>query len=198
VGRDGNIEISELITIYNGENGSANDQIRHGIVRDFPSRYQDTRGLWSNTGFTLRAVYNNDKPEEYLTESLENGIRIKIGNKDKLLDKGIYHYRIDYTTDNQLIFHKNKDELYWNVNGNGWSFSADSISCTIEFPMGADIAEYACYTGPYGNTASNCTAIILAPNRIMFRGSKIFEAYEGLTVAAAIQKGILRTPSKWG
>ena len=196
VSREGNIEISEMITVFNGQGGNANDQIQRGIVRDFPTRYQDARGFWSNTGFKLIAVFKNDRPEEYLTESMTNGIRIKIGNKDILLDKGVYHYRIDYTTNKQLIFHDNKDELYWNVNGNGWSFTADSISCTIEFPTGADISEFACYTGPFGSTASNCISTLLAPNKVSFSGSKKFEAYEGLTVAAAIQKGILYAPGK--
>jgi uncharacterized membrane protein YgcG len=191
VKKDGNIEVSELIIVNNDQGGDNNDQIQRGIVRDFPTRYQDSRGFWSNTGFKLKAVYKNGRPENYLQESLGNG-----GNKDILLDKGVYQYRIDYITNNQLIFHKNKDELYWNVNGNGWSFTADTISCTITFPEGSEIVEYACYSGSFGETAKNCSGVMLDHNRIMFSGTKKFDAYEGLTVAASIQKGILLAPGK--
>jgi hypothetical protein len=103
---------------------------------------------------------------------------------------------LEYTTNNQVRFDSTKDELYWNVNGTGWVFTADSISCIIRFPEGAKIFEFDCYTGLQGSTESDCQGNKLSDNEIFFYAGRRMNAYEGLTVAAAIQKGILTAPGK--
>lgn len=154
----GKISISEYITVYNGDGEDTpgydkghsfyyNNDIKRGIVRDFPTRYKDSSGFWSQTGFDIKGVYKNDEKEPYITETLVNGTRIKIGKEEVTLAPGVYRYRIDYETDRQLIYHNDKDELYWNVNGNGWVFTTDTVSCMVHFPEGAIIKEYICYTG---------------------------------------------------
>ncbi|MBC6489722.1 DUF2207 domain-containing protein [Flavihumibacter stibioxidans] len=197
---NGRLEVTELITIYNGDGGNAssNDDIRRGIVRDFPTKYLDSNGLWTITGFALKKIYRNDQEESYKTQMLGNGTRIMAGREDVFLEPGIYRYRLEYETRNQLIFHGDKDELFWNVNGNGWVFTADSISCKISFPDKAKLVEYNCYTGSYGATDKNCRVKQLSGNSILFTGTRRFEAYEGLTVAAAIEKGVLVPPSSTG
>ncbi|ULQ57716.1 DUF2207 domain-containing protein [Flavihumibacter rivuli] len=206
VQKNGELLVTEDITIYNGNGDegirgdpgslpSQNNDIQRGIVRDFPTKYRDKKGFWTRTGFKLKALYKNGQPEHYITESLENGIRIKAGSEEVILDTGVYHYRIEYSTNRQLIFHPDKDELYWNVNGNGWVFTADSITCRISFPEGASILEWACYTGPQGATERNCTGIKENAHTILFNGTNRFNAYEGLTVAAAIEKGVLLAPT---
>lgn len=200
----GTLQVSERITVFNGNgqagsspiNVSPNDAIQRGITRDFPTSYVDSNGFWSETGFVLKSVFKNGEKEPYITENLSNGILIKAGSREVILEPGIYQYRIDYETDRQLIFHNNKDELYWNVNGNGWSFSADTISCSIHFPAGAVIQEYACYTGFQGSTDRDCNAKVTGNESIEFLTTKRMEPYQGLTIAAAIQKGILSAPGK--
>ncbi len=80
----------------------------------------------------------------------------------------MYTYQIQYETERQLIFHEDKDELYWNVNGNGWAFTADTVSCMVQFPEAAEIKEYACYTGPQGSTATDCDGKQLEIIRYIF------------------------------
>lgn len=204
--KNGTIHVSETIRVYNGSAqsssgsldtiASSNDDIQRGIVRDFPTKYLDTNGLWHRTGFSVKKVLKNGMEEPYKTESLENGKRLLIGEEDKYLEPGIYTYRIDYSTKRQLIFHDDKDEFYWNVNGNGWVFTADTVSCTIHFPRTARIIEFDCYTGPQGSTARDCMAQQVNENTIAFISTKRFQSYEGLTVAAAINKGVLVAPGK--
>jgi len=45
-----------------------------------------------------------------------------------LLQHGRHVYEISYRTRYQLGFFDDHDELYWNVNGNGWTFAMDSVS----------------------------------------------------------------------
>jgi uncharacterized membrane protein YgcG len=204
---DGDLHVTEIIKIFNGDGENTpgfdrgsfafNNDIERGIVRDFPTSYRDTSGFWAKTGFDIKGVYKNGLPEPYDTEKLTNGERIKIGDKDVVLKPGIYEYKIEYITNRQLIFHKDKDELYWNVNGNGWVFTADTVSCTVHFPEGANITEYACYTGPQESIERKCNAKTDSSDAITFINNERFNAYEGLTIAASIQKGILHPPSSF-
>ena len=202
---NGKINVSEFITIFNGngetskgfnENASLNDDIQRGIVRDFPTSYQDSSGFWSHTGFDLKRVLKNGLSEPYNTESVNNGTRIKIGRKEVVLPAGIYIYQLDYETDRQLIFHPDKDELYWNVNGNGWVFTADSVSCNVHFPSHALIKEHACYTGRQGASEHECDAHISGDNSIWFSTTQRLNSYEGLTIAVSIEKGVIIPPGK--
>ncbi len=204
--KNGELKVRETITVYNG-NGqqstlsestmpSVNNDIQRGIVRDFPTRYRDSAGFWHITGFNLESLSRNGQPEQFVRESVGNGTRIKAGNADIILDTGYYAYVFEYSTRRQLIFHADKDELYWNVNGNGWVFTADSVSCLVRFPEGASIIEQACYTGIQGSTALDCDAVKLSDREILFRNRSRLASYEGLTIAASIGKGVLSPPGQ--
>jgi len=198
VKKNGQLNVTEYITIYNGngQGNATNNDIQRGIVRDFPTIYTDKDGFKVKTGFSLKRVSRNNESEPYISEMLTNGERIMIGKSDVFIDSGVYTYKLEYVTDQQLRFDTEKDELYWNVNGNGWVFTADSISCIIRFPEGAKIFEFDCYTGVQGSTEKDCRGSNLSENEILFFSTRRMNAYEGLTVAAAIQKGILIAPGK--
>ncbi len=123
IGNNGRITVTETIRVYNGDGDvntgpTSNDEIKRGIVRDFPTVYFSDYGFRSTTGFELLSVKKNGAEEPYVSESLENGTRIKAGRADVLLEPGIYTYEFVYRTRRQLIHHPDKDECYWNVNGN--------------------------------------------------------------------------------
>ena len=205
--KNGNITVRENIRVFNGDGENtpgfdprnsiySNNDIQRGIVRDFPTRYEDSTGFWVETGFDVVRVLRNGKEENYITNNLTNGERLMIGNEDVILPTGVIDYVIEYRTRNQLIYHNDKDEFYWNVNGNGWVFTADTISCSIQFPDGAEIIEYACYTGEQGSTASHCEAIKKSAAQISFETTRRALSYEGLTVAVSVRKGILAYPGR--
>jgi len=207
VRENGKLEVRETIRVYNGDGENSpgynsansvyrNNDIQRGLVRDFPTRYRDTSGYWTETGFDVVRVLKNNEKEPYKKENLTNGVRLMLGREDVILPPGIYEYVIEYSSNRQIIFHDNKDELYWNVNGNGWVFTADTVSCHITFPEKANIAEFACYTGPQGSTAQDCRAKKISDREISFVAAARLKPYEGLTVAAAIQKGVIDPPSK--
>ncbi len=206
---DGTIRVTEYIKVYNG-NGEqnymivrktgtdqdVNNSIQRGIAREFPTLYTTREGLFLEVPFKVISVKVKGNPQSYFEDKLSNGVRIRIGDPDVILEEGIYEYMITYETGNQLVFHDNKDELYWNVNGNGWEFSADSVSATVTFPPSSKIFEQACYTGPQNSTAKDCNYKIINDSTIYFASNSRLEQYSGLTIAAAIQKGILTPPSQ--
>ena len=208
VEEDGKLLVRESITVFNGSGTSSigydprsstysNDDIQRGIVRDFPALYKDTSGFWTERGFSVKAVYKNGVREPFTKEKLNNGYRLLIGDKDVILPDGVYTYLIEYTTDRQLIYADDRDELYWNVNGNGWVFSADTVSCTIRFPEKAVIKDYRCYTGHFGSAETDCASKKTSSREISFTSTKKFESYEGLTVAVGIEKGVISRPGKF-
>ncbi len=198
VEKNGKVNVTEYITIYNGngQGNSANNDIQRGIVRDFPTVYTDKNGYKVKTGFSLKRVEKNGLPEPYQSQGLNNGKRIMVGSSDVYIADGEYTYTLEYTTNNQVRFDSTKDELYWNVNGTGWVFTADSISCSIRFPEGAKIFEFDCYTGFQGSTDKDCRGTVVSGNEIFFSATRRMNAYEGLTVAAAIEKGVMIAPGK--
>jgi uncharacterized membrane protein YgcG len=205
----GQLHVLETITIFNGSGSYSpdidysihpdpNNDIQRGIVRDFPTHYIGKDGFWQRVGFHLNKVLVNGQESPYHTETLDNGVRIMVGESDLYIPDGVYSYQFDYVTSRQLIYHNEKDELYWNVNGNGWVFFADSVSCTVRFPAGSMIMEDACYTGFQGSTERNCYASRINDSTIHFSSASRLEPWQGLTVAAAIQKGIITPESKRG
>ncbi len=96
------------------------EQIKRGIFRDFPTTYTDPAGNRYVVGFAVASVTRDGKPEAHHTEKRANGIRVYMGRKDHRVPPGEHSYTLTYTTDRQLGFFKQHDELYWNVTGNGW------------------------------------------------------------------------------
>ena len=187
---DATLDVTEAITVI-----SDGTTIRHGIFRDFPTRYTDKNGVQMRVDFTVASVTRNSNPETYVIESITNGKRVKIGDKDIWLESGIHKYVIKYHTDRQLGFFQDFDELYWNVTGNGWRYSIQNASVAIHLPSGAKISNSSIYTGPSGSTGKD--------GQITNKSGSLFEASttrvlgpgEGFTVAVAWQKGIVASPS---
>ncbi|MDD5067520.1 MAG: DUF2207 domain-containing protein, partial [bacterium] len=114
---DGSMDVIETIRVRCNQ-----DQIQHGIYRDFPTRYKDRLGHSYHVAFQVLNVKRDNRTESYFTKDLSNGIRVYIGDKNYNLSPGDYTYQLSYHTDRQLGFFNDHDELYWNVTGNNWSF----------------------------------------------------------------------------
>jgi hypothetical protein len=205
VNTSGKLNVIEEITIYNGDGQSRgtnyqtdlNDEIKRGIRREFPTKYTDNNGFLKIVPFNITSVKRNGENENYFEEPASNGVVLYIGREDYYLPNGIYTYRIEYETAEQMVFLENYDEVYWNVTGNGWSFNIDSVVCTIIFPEPSKIIQQDCYTGFFGAGDKDCGYNILNDSTILFHSTTGFDPYQGLTVAAAIPKGIVETQSEF-
>ncbi len=208
VDRDGWLTVNEFITIYNGSGEQSrayldlnphgepnvNNDIQRGLERTFPTNYVNEYGLQTKVPFEVISVHKNGQPENFVVVPYGNGSLLRMGSADKYLEDGVFEYVIIYKTKYQLRFTEGKTELYWNVNGNGWIFTADSVQSQITFPSGSKILENACYTGVQGSTEKDCSGKIVNDSTIWFFTNKRLESYEGLTVAASLQPGIISAP----
>ena len=126
------------------------NQIRRGILRDFPTGYGGDIGAKVRVPFRVIGVSRDGQSEHYAVERLANGERIRIGNAGVMLSPGRHVYEITYRTSRQLGFFSDHDELYWNVNGSGWTFPFDRLSAEVRLPapVPAGALRLAAYTGP--------------------------------------------------
>lgn len=193
--KDGQIEVTETITIANFSDESSNNTIKRGITRDFPTRYTTKTGFFSTVPFKLQSITRNGEKENFRIEKLSNGYRVFCGRSDYFLEDGIHKYVLQYTTAKQVKFHDSTDEFYWNVTGNGWIFSIDKASCEILFPDGSTLTDMQCYTGLQGDPSQNCKSGSASGNFARFQTNKRLESYQGLTVSVSIKKGILVPPN---
>jgi uncharacterized membrane protein YgcG len=186
---DSSLHITETIDIV-----SEGNNIRHGIYRDFPTRYRGKGGKQVRVGFTFEGAERDGRPEPATVESLSNGVRMKIGSADTLIEPGPHRYVIRYQTTRQIGRFANFDELYWNATGNGWMFPIDVAEARIRLPAPVSFLQHSVYTGPQGSTDSNAQVVSQQPGEIVFRTTWPLGAYEGLTVAAAWPKGVIGEP----
>jgi uncharacterized membrane protein YgcG len=189
VERNGDLQVSETIVV-----NAEGDKIRRGILRDFPTIYSAANGSRVEVGFDVQSVTRDGKTESYATEKLSNGVRIRIGRADVLLDAGTHEYVIKYRTTRQIGYFDAFDELYWNATGTGWTFPIDVAEARITLPESVPFRQKAFYTGAQGSTAKDAAVVDEEPGRIVFRTTAPLPAFAGLTVAAGWQKGVLDAP----
>lgn len=77
-------------------------EIKRGILRDFPTRYTGRDGRRVEVGFEVLSVTRDGRPEDYKTEGMSNGVRIRIGNASQTVSFGPHTYVIRYRTTRQM------------------------------------------------------------------------------------------------
>jgi uncharacterized membrane protein YgcG len=191
VQKDGSLEVTETIDVR-----AEHYEINHGIFRDFPTRYHGPNGSQFRVGFTFEGATLDGGSVPAATESLARGVRIKIGDPDRLVDIGEHRYVIRYRVTREIGYFNDFDELYWNATGNGWIFPIDKAVARIHLPEPVKLGQRKTYTGPEGSTASDAEVVDEKPGEITFETTQPLGSHEGLTVAVAFPKGIVAEASR--
>ncbi|MEN1728445.1 MAG: DUF2207 domain-containing protein [Pseudomonadota bacterium] len=189
---DGSLLVSEMIAVR-----AAGQQIRRGIYRDFPTVYRDRLGNRIIVPFDVESVTRNGQAEPWHTEGVAGGTRLYIGDASTFLQPGKYSYRIEYTTDRQLGFFEEHDELYWNVTGNDWAFPIDQTFATVQLPAAVEQSELRidAYLGEAGAQGTEWTAEISTEDSVRFESRRDLSPYEGMTVVVGFPKGLVAEPT---
>lgn len=204
VNADSSLDVTETISVQ-----ALGENIKHGIFRDIPTQYKDKYGTRIRVDLDVTQVLCNGRPENYVLENISGGIggpsglRVKIGNKDKLIPAGVYNYSISYHTTRQISYQENQDALYWNVTGNGWIFPIKRTEAIVYLPKEAKERELeeTAYTGRLGETGSRYKISKGSDGSIMFSTTAPLASYEGLTIFVSWPKGVVSQPTeqeKWG
>ncbi|MDQ0392314.1 DUF2207 domain-containing protein [Labrys monachus] len=170
-------------------------RIRHGINRDFPTRYKDRNGNLLFVGFHVEAVKRDGRSEPYVLEGLSNGVRIRIGDKDVVLPPGPTTYEIRYRATREIGFFDGYDQLYWNVTGNGWEFPIDAASIRVTLPPGAAALRSSLYTG-YQGARERDAAVDESGAAFAAHTTAPLQPNQGFTIAVDWPKGFVTPPGR--
>ncbi|HMD32969.1 MAG TPA: DUF2207 domain-containing protein, partial [Candidatus Acidoferrales bacterium] len=189
---DGSLAVTETIRV-----NSAGTNIRHGIYRDFPTVYTDHLQNEYVVGFALMSAARDGQPETSRVEERDNGKHIYLGSESVSLEPGEHTYVIAYSTNRQMGFFKDHDELYWNVTGNGWLFFLDHVSATVHLPSRIPAADVRLtgYTGEAGSTDQNLTWSASGDGAFQFESRAPLAPGEGMTIVAGWPKGYIAPPT---
>lgn len=176
------------------------DQIKRGIYRDFPTKYQDHNLLTYQTTFEVLEVLRDGVKDAYHTEKRSNGTRLYIGASDVLLNSGYYTYTIKYRTEGQLGFFDDYDELYFNITGNDWAFVIENATATIQLPVGVSLTDIKleAFTGFQGDRATGYSVEVYSADGkdyARFNTTQGLTVGQGLTVVVGWPKGFVTEPS---
>jgi hypothetical protein len=187
----------ELVVTERIEVLAEGKQIRRGIQRDFPTTYQHWSGTRTRVPFGLNRMRLNGGPVQWSLHGMENGVRVRIGDPNVLLRPGRYVYEIEYRTARQIGFFAAHDELYWNVNGNGWTFAFDALAAEVELPARVAPADLRleAYTGAFGERGRDYAAQATEAGA-RFRATRRLEPGEGLTLVVGFPKGLVAEPTR--
>lgn len=190
---DGAVIVSEHITVR-----SMQRNIRRGIYRDFPTRYQDRLGNRVVVDFEVIEVLRDGQTETWFAERRLNGIRVNTGDDSLLPGPGDYTFTIRYRIHRQLGFFDEHDELYWNVTGLGWAFPIDHASASVSLPSAVPESQLRLhhFTGAAGARGSHASARVAGDGRVLFETGQPLAAGEGLTISVGFPKGLVQAPSQ--
>jgi uncharacterized membrane protein YgcG len=176
---------------------SAGVSIQHGLYRDFPTTYENPGRAPVRVAFQVLSLMRDGSTEPWHATRQTNGIRVYFGSSSVDLDPGEHTYVFTYSSDRQLGFFDDHDELFWNVTGNGWEFPIERAGCTVILPGTAwqQITGLTAYTGPQGATGTDYTISRDESGNPVFTTTVPFAPFEGLSVVVGWPKGFVVPPS---
>jgi len=187
---DGMIDVTERIAVE-----AEGREIRRGILRDFPTDYRDRFGNRVSVPFDVLGVQRDGSAEQWSLERLSNGARLRIGRADSPLAAGTHVYEIRYRTARQIGHFADHDELYWNVNGSGWTFGFDHLSAEVTLPKAVPAGELRAeaYTGAQGARGRDYR-YMLRDGSAGFTSTMPLRPHEGMSIVVGFPKGIVAEP----
>jgi hypothetical protein len=104
-----------------------------------------------------------------------------------------------YRTTRQLGFFQDHDELYWNVTGNGWSFTISNVTASVELPGDAasHVIETNAFTGYQGERGRDFEIGKGVYGNPQFTTTKTLSSNQGLTIFVSWPKGYVHPPNSW-
>ena len=165
-------------------------QDRHGIYRDIQALgiSINVTGVTDETGNAW----------QYSLEAFGEGIRVKIGDPNKLIN-GRQVYVIKYDVKRAIGFFDDHEELYWNATGNAWGTDIQKATATVKLP--SKIKDdtglmFKCYTGSTGSTSEDCSyKYDKGSNLVIFTSNNPLPAYNGFTIVVGVPKGTFPPPT---
>jgi uncharacterized membrane protein len=164
---------------------------KHGMYRCIPLEHKDKPSSFFRERYIDIEIQSIRMDGDSVPYTVTDGSEwcAKIGDPNKTI-LGTHTYEISYLVSGAITYEKNGGaELYWNVNGNGWTIPIRFIEARVTSKDPILMREHACYRGVLGESAS-CESMNDAEGTLVFSGRN-FNAGEGLTVAQAVNRTVM-------
>jgi uncharacterized membrane protein len=194
VNKDASLDITETIKVHFTEP-------RHGIYRFIPYKYPlqqlpagtEKASRQLESGGYAHVLINDISVDgwNYKISSEGDSKVIRIGSANSTVD-GDQQYVIHYRMLNAINFFKDHSELYFNIIGDKWETSIDSVQFSISlYDALPNTPDYFVATGPTGSKDNN-TQSLWSGNKIFAgRTTLPLNTHEGVTVGIVLPNGFL-------
>jgi uncharacterized membrane protein len=165
----------------------------HGLYRSIPVEYVTPQGLNYTLFLDVKQVTDGSGHRlKFESSRVRHYRKLKIYIPNA--DNSVQTISIEYAVSDALKFFEDHDELYWNVTGDEWDVPIQSAHGQIVLPAGASNIRATVFTGVYGSHARDAE-IDVAGNGVEVRTTAPLPYHAGLTVAVAVDKGVIREPT---
>ena len=191
-------DFSAEYTLSKNDDNRAVMRVREEIVAVFPN-YDQNRGIERAIPTTFDGhrvfdgkieVWRNGSEESIADTESGDGVKVfRIGKSDVYV-QGEQKYTIEYTLTDVIKDSGDYQELYWDVNGTGWTQRFENVSATITFDDSVknDFSnEIVCFAGGEGST-KNCSSKNIEDNILAFSEQNL-SSYQTLTFAVKFKQG---------
>lgn len=165
---------------------------RHGIYRTIPTTYR------VNGKKTKIKIFDVEVPDWPVKEEGDlQTLLLRIGDPDQTVN-GRQRYVIRYKVKNAWLFEPEHTEFYWNLVGNYWETTIDSISYQVRFAnypeLGSD--DFHIATGYFGEQGTDATVRHNGEGILSGASTRVFQPGEGLTLAVRLPADYVPRPSR--
>ena len=161
------------------------DDLNHrGIFREILLRKEDKKNLKKSL-IEINSITMNGEKVKYAFETFDEGLRIKIGSKDKKITQLKNTYEITYTMYSDIFKHEDIQQIYFNIIPQFWKVPIEKANVTIKLAdsqpiTSEEISRFEIYTGRAGKKEKNYK-ILQENGEIKFTTQKQLEPEEGIT-----------------
>lgn len=191
----GELEVAERIRLhFAGE--------WNGFIRTIPVRYRTPQGFGYRLRLEVESITDEaGRPLRYESgrEGDSRALKIWVPGARDATRTVVLRYRVR----NALRFFDAgdpegaRDELYWNVTGDGWEMPIERAGAHVYLPAGMSGVRALAFTGVHGATEQ--AAHVETDGRVVTaRATRAFAPGEGLTIAVAWDPGVVQRPGAAG
>ena len=194
INKNASLGVTEELTVH--FSASIHDIIRtiqfQYPLEQLPADIEKAQRPMEASGYSHILVENIKVPGHQFTVNKAGDFEnIKIGTENKL-ENGYEHYVIKYRLLNVINFFKDHSEIYFNLLGNQWNTSIDSVNFKIILPQALNEMPYFfVYTGSLGLKENNCNSKWIGRKIFEGHSTKTLKPYEGITVGISFPKDFL-------
>ncbi|RMD87986.1 MAG: DUF2207 domain-containing protein, partial [Alphaproteobacteria bacterium] len=185
----GVLDVRETITVR-----AEGNAIRHGIYRDFQTVYRDGRST-SRVGFRVLEVRLDGAPVPYRLLNAGLGKRLLIGDPDRFVSAGRHRYEIHFTSDRQIKFFAERDELLYQPIAYGWGFPIERARVSLMLPGGVQAQGIKVSAGARGAGEGGANVSQPSPGVVLFTRDTPLAPGEGMTIAVTWPRGAVVRPT---